>query len=72
MITDPWHKFLIKHRPHCDRCEVLTKATTVRKFNGKDLVLCDEHAMRLDAVRISELKQEATRKTNDKHQHSTH
>lgn len=55
----PYHSWLIKQRRYCDRClDALTQAVTVRKFHGKDLVLCAKHAKRLDAVRQSERKQE--------------
>ena len=54
----PYHQWLLKQRLYCDRClDALTKATVVRKFNGKDLCLCAEHAKRLDAVRQSEANQ---------------
>ena len=55
----PFHQWLIRQRIWCDRCSDLTKATTVRNLNGKDYVMCNEHAGRLDSVRQSERKQYA-------------
>jgi hypothetical protein len=54
----PYHDFLIRHRIWCEKCSDLTPATVVRNYNGRDTVLCSEHAGRLDAARISERKQE--------------
>lgn len=59
-VTESFHAWLIRQRRYCDRCRnKLTPATTVRNFNGKDIVLCHTHASRLDAVRESDNKQES-------------
>jgi hypothetical protein len=55
-----FQQWLVRQRIFCDRCKSLTNATTVRKLNGKDLTLCQEHANRLDAARKSYKKQEIT------------
>jgi hypothetical protein len=52
-----FHAFLIKHRIWCAKCSDLTPAVTVRRLNGAEEVLCNTHAGRLDAARISENKQ---------------
>jgi hypothetical protein len=58
MSETAYYSFLIRKRLYCDRClDAFTKATTVRNVNGKDLVLCAEHASRLDAARKSDAKQ---------------
>lgn len=60
MSDSAFHAWLIRQRKYCDRCmDAFTPAVTVRGFNGKDLVLCDVHASRLDAVRQSEKLQDA-------------
>jgi len=66
-----YHRFLIKHRVYCEHetywnfCYQL--GTTVEKVNGRDTVLCHEHASRLANVRKSEkafeLKEAKTRNT---------
>jgi len=56
--TESFHAWLIKHRVYCERCTDLIYAKVVRNFNGKDMVLCQTHADRLDAVRQSERKQD--------------
>jgi len=58
MITDPYHRWLIKQRIYCERDACFREPTCVVKFNGRDTVLCDEHAGRIEAVRRSEEKQQ--------------
>jgi len=54
-----FHDFLIRHRVYCCRDLCYRRGTTVRQINGRDEVLCSEHAGRLDAVRKSDKKQES-------------
>jgi len=59
---ESYHAFLIKYRRYCERetqyQPCYNYATEVRNINGRDTVLCSEHAGRLDAVRQSDKKQE--------------
>jgi hypothetical protein len=59
--TESFHAWLIRQRVYCEHNALHTlcvdRATTVRNFNGKDIVFCDIHASRLDAVRVSDNKQ---------------
>jgi len=57
-MNDSYHAWLIRQRVYCARDLCFRRAAIVRKINGRDEVLCSEHAGRLDAVRESERKQE--------------
>jgi hypothetical protein len=52
-----YHSWLIRQRRWCERCSDLNKATTVVNVNGRDEVMCQNHAGRLDAARKSDRKQ---------------
>ena len=54
MATNPFHRWLIRQRRWCEKCTSLTAATHVENYNGRDTVLCHEHASRLANVRKSE------------------
>lgn len=41
-----YHKFLLKHRPYCEKCSVmtLTPATDVIRERGHDIAVCKTHS----------------------------
>lgn len=56
---DMYHAWLIRQRVYCERDSCFRKPTCVMKYNGRDTVLCSEHAGRLEAVRRSDERQES-------------
>jgi len=57
-----YQSFLVRKRRYCEHqsdFQLCTeKATTVRQIYGRDTVLCETHAKRIDAVRKSDKQQE--------------